>query len=70
VVLVEATRARLLALVAVVLLIDAMKLQQLLLILGEGRRVLDELFLDQAAEMIAPGLDRLISRKLVQGNAV
>ena len=68
--LVQATSPGFFATVPVVLLVDAVELQQLLGVVGESGRILDQLFLDQAAQMIAGGLDRFVPGQIVQGYAV
>jgi len=62
VVLVEAAGPRFFAAVAVILLVDAVELEQLLRGVAEGRRVLDQLLLDEPAQVIAPCLDGLVLR--------
>ena len=70
VVLIEALGPRLLPAVAVVLLIDAVKLQQLLRVVPECRRVFEELFLDEPAKMVAGRLDGFVPRQSVEWRAV
>src|SRR5882672_7766447 len=66
VVLAEALGAGLLTPVPVVLLVDAVELEQGLRVVSERRRVLEELLSDEPSKMIARGLDRLVLRQSVQ----
>ena len=70
VMLVQAASPGFFATVPVVLLVDAVELQELLGVVRECGRVLHQLFLDQAAQMIAGGLDRFVPGQIVQGYAV
>ncbi len=70
VVLVEAARTGLLATVAVVLLVDAVEFEQRLRGVAEGRRVLDQLLLDEPAQVIAACLDGLVLREALERCAV
>jgi hypothetical protein len=66
VVLVKALRSRLLAAVAVVLLVDAVELEQRFRRVAERGRVFEQLFFDEPAKVVARGLDRLVSRHVVE----
>ena len=69
VVLVEAEAARLPAAIAIVLLIDPMKFQQHAGVVAEHGRVLEQLVADRAAKAVAPRLDSLGRRHLVEVDA-
>src|SRR5207245_10082227 len=70
VVLVEATRASLLAAVAIVLLVDAMELEKLLGIVAERGRVLEQLLFDESSKVIAWPLCGPFPRGAFEGCAV
>ncbi len=58
---------RLLAAVAVVLLIDAVELEQGLRVIAKCRCVFEELLLDEPSQVVAGGFDRLVLRQAVEG---
>ncbi len=67
VVLVKPLRPRLLATVAIVLLVDAVELEQSLRGVTERRRVLEKLFFNEPSKVVTRGFDRLVSRHAVEG---
>jgi len=70
VVLAQALRSRLLAAVAIVLLVNAVKLEQLLRFVAESRRVLDQLLFDEPTKVVAGRLDGLVLRQSFERCAV
>ena len=70
VVLVEPFGARLFAAVAVILLVDAMEFQQLLGVVAECGRVLEQLLFDEPTQVIAARLDGLVAGEAVERAAV
>ncbi len=69
VVLVEPEAARLPAAIAIVLLIHPMKFQQHAGVVAEHRRILEQLVADRAPKAVAPRLDSLRRRHLVEVDA-
>ena len=70
VMLVQPAGPRLLAAVAIILLVDAVKLEQLFRSLSERGRVLEQLLFDEPSKVVARRLDGLIARKALEGRAV
>ena len=70
VVLVEPFGARLLAAVAVILLVDAVELEQLLGVVAERGRVVEQLLFDEPTQVIAARLDGLVAGEAVERAAV
>jgi len=66
VVLVESLGPRFFAPVAIVLLVDAVELEQLLGVVAEGGRLFDELLLDESSQVVARRLDGLVSGQAVE----
>jgi len=70
VVLVQPLGASLLTAVSVVLLVDAVELEKVLGGVAEGRRVFQELLLDEPPQVIALGLDGLVLRQAVEDREI